>query len=105
MSALTVITRAGEEQTVEGKCGVSVMEIIRSNGFGDLLALCSGSCSCATCHVYVGPEFYDALPAMREDENELLDASSHRTANSRLSCQIAFSDILDGLRVTIAPED
>ena len=46
MSALTVVTRAGGEQTVEGKGGVSVMEIIRSNGFGDLLALCSGSCSC-----------------------------------------------------------
>jgi 2Fe-2S ferredoxin len=105
MSGLTVITRAGEERTVEGKAGVSVMEIIRSNGFGDLLALCSGSLSCATCHVYVDPEFSGPLRAMSEDENDLLDALSHRTASSRLSCQITFSDALDGLRVTIAPED
>src|ERR1700724_1053485 len=105
MLGLTVITRAGEERTVEGQAGVSVMEIIRNNGFGDLLALCSGSCSCATCHVYVDPEFSRALPAMSEDENDLLDASSHRTADSRLSCQITFSDALNGLRVIIAPED
>lgn len=105
MLGLTVITRAGEERTVEGQAGVSVMEIIRSNGLGDLLALCSGSCSCATCHVYVDPEFSGALPAMNEDENDLLDALSHRTSSSRLSCQIAFGAALDGLRVTIAPED
>jgi 2Fe-2S ferredoxin len=42
---------------------------------------------------------------MNEDENDLLDASSHRTSSSRLSCQIAFGAALDGLRVTIAPED
>jgi len=26
-------------------------------------------------------------------------------SNSRLSCQIEFSEDLDGLRVTVAPED
>jgi len=45
------------------------------------------------------------LPAMSEDENDLLDSSDHRTELSRLSCQIPFSDALDGIKVTIAPED
>ncbi len=49
--------------------------------------------------------FADRLPAMSEDENELLDISRHRRSNSRLSCQIPVTPALDGLRVTIAPED
>lgn len=42
---------------------------------------------------------------MSADEDDLLDSSEHRTPVSRLSCQIAWSDELDGLTITIAPED
>lgn len=105
MPKLIVVNRAGEEQAVEGDTGLSVMEVIRDSGFDELLALCGGCCSCATCHVYVNPAFAGALPAMSEDENDLLDSSDHRNDTSRLSCQIALTEALDGLRVTIAPED
>jgi 2Fe-2S ferredoxin len=81
------------------------MEVIRDNGIDELLALCGGCCSCATCHVHVDPAFADKLPAMSEDESDLLDSSDHRNERSRLSCQIQFSAALDGLKVTIAPED
>lgn len=105
MAKLIVVNRSGEEQAVEGGTGLSVMEVIRDNGFDELLALCGGCCSCATCHVYVDPAFAEKLPAMSEDENDLLDSSDHRNENSRLSCQLQVTDELDGLRVTIAPED
>ncbi|ATI83041.1 2Fe-2S iron-sulfur cluster-binding protein [Sphingobium yanoikuyae] len=105
MPKLIVVNRDGAEQTVQGDKGLSVMEVIRDHGFDELLALCGGCCSCATCHVYVDPAFADALPAMSEDENDLLDSSDHRNETSRLSCQVVLSDALDGLRVTIAPED
>lgn len=105
MAKLIVVNRSGEEQAVEGGNGLSVMEVIRDNGFDELLALCGGCCSCATCHVYVDPAFAEKLPAMSEDENDLLDSSDHRNENSRLSCQLQVTDELDGLRVTIAPED
>ena len=105
MPKLIVVNRDGAEQTVEGDKGLSVMEVIRDHGFDELLALCGGCCSCATCHVYVDPAFADALPAMSEDENDLLDSSDHRNETSRLYCQVVLSDALDGLRVTIAPED
>ncbi len=105
MPQLIVVNRAGEEQAVDGGAGLSVMEVIRDNGFDELLALCGGCCSCATCHVYVDPAFAAALPAMSEDENDLLDSSDHRNDTSRLSCQVVLTDALDGLRVTIAPED
>jgi ferredoxin, 2Fe-2S len=105
MPQLIVVTRDGEERTVEGEVGLSVMEIIRDNGFDELLALCGGCCSCATCHVHVEPAFADKLPAMSEDENDLLDSSDDRDATSRLSCQLQFSGALDGLKVRIAAED
>lgn len=105
MPKLIVVTRSGEEREVTSGAGLSVMEVIRENGFDELLALCGGCCSCATCHVYVDPEFAAKLPAMSEDENDLLESSSERDARSRLSCQIPFSDALDGMRVTIADED
>ncbi len=105
MAKLVVVTRDGAEKEVEAKAGLSVMEIVRDSGFDELLALCGGCCSCATCHVHVDPAFADKIPAMGEDENDLLDSSSHRDANSRLSCQINFTDALDGLKITIAEED
>lgn len=105
MPKLVVINRAGVEQEVEAANGVSVMEAIRDAGFDELLALCGGCCSCATCHVYVDPAFADKIDALSEDENDLLDSTDHRTENSRLSCQLHISDGADGLRVTIAPED
>jgi len=105
MPKLIVVSRAGEETTVDVGNGLTVMEAIRDNGFDELLALCGGCCSCATCHVHVDPAFAGLLPAISEDENDLLESSDHRSATSRLSCQLAFTDALDGLRVTIAEED
>ncbi len=105
MPKLIVVNRAGEETTVEAASGLTVMEAIRDNGFDELLALCGGCCSCATCHVHVDPAFAALLPAMSEDENDLLDSSDHRDGTSRLSCQLPLTDALNGLRVTIAVED
>jgi ferredoxin, 2Fe-2S len=105
MAKMIVVTRDGTEKEVEGQSGLSVMEIIRDAGFDELLALCGGCCSCATCHVHIDPAFADKIAPLGEDENDLLDSSSHRDATSRLSCQIPFVDSLDGLRVTLAQED
>jgi 2Fe-2S ferredoxin len=105
MPKLIVVTREGEERELDGEAGLSVMEVIRDGGIDEILALCGGCCSCATCHIHVDPEFAAKLPAMSEDENDLLDSSSDRDATSRLSCQIPFTDALDGLKVRIAEED
>lgn len=105
MPELHITTRDGNEATVSGNGELSVMEVIRDAGFDELQALCGGVCACATCHVYVDPEFAGMLPPLGDDESDLLDGSGHRTARSRLSCQVPFDDALNGLRVTIAPED
>ena len=105
MPKLVVTNREGETSEIDVEDGLTVMEAIRDNGFDELLALCGGCCSCAPCHIHVDPAAMDKLPAMSEDEDDLLESSDHRTETSRLSCQIPFTDALDGLKVTIAPED
>jgi 2Fe-2S ferredoxin len=105
MAEIFVTTREGKQVALEAKPGMSVMEIIRDGGIDELLALCGGCCSCATCHVYVDAGDADKLSGASADENDLLDSSDHKTPASRLSCQIAFTAALDGLKITIAPED
>jgi ferredoxin, 2Fe-2S len=105
MAKLVVVLRDGSEKILDADTKLTVMENIRDAGIDELLALCGGCCSCATCHVHVDAAFVDALPPMGEDENDLLDSTSDRSATSRLSCQVPFTAALDGLRVTIAAED
>ena len=105
MVKVTVHTREGQRQEIVAETGLSLMEAIRNAGIDELLALCGGCCSCATCHVYVDERFADKLPEMGEDENDLLDSSDNRISASRLSCQIKLNEDLDGLVARIAPED
>lgn len=105
MGLLKIVKRNGDEVTASTSDGLSVMEIIRNNGIDEMLALCGGCQSCATCHVFVEPQYFDDLPPMSDDEDMLLDGSSYRGPYSRLSCQLPFVAKLDGLKVTLAPED
>lgn len=104
MARIIVITRQGEERTIEAASGHSLMEALRSGGIDEIQALCGGCAACCTCHVYIEASPAEALPPMLEQENALLESSDVRDARSRLACQIEVSEALDGLRVRIAPE-
>ena len=71
----------------------------------ELLAICGGGCSCGTCHVIVDPAWFGRLGPVHDDEEDMLEVAAHRTPTSRLSCQVQMTAALDGLAVTIAPED
>lgn len=105
MIELQVIDRGGNTRSIPAPTGVSLMEALRDNGVDELLALCGGCCSCATCHVHIdkGPQGADKVGS--RDEDDLLDNSDHRRANSRLSCQILLTPEHDGLVFRIAPKD
>lgn len=92
----------GKEHELEALDGWRVMEIIRDYGL-PIKAECGGACSCATCHVYVDPDWADKLQAMEPEEEDMLDEAYDVQDTSRLSCQILMSEELDGLRVTLAP--
>jgi ferredoxin, 2Fe-2S len=105
MTTLKIVRRDGTACMIEGTEGRSVMEVMRGNGIDDILALCGGCCSCATCHVYVDPQFGAFLPPMNDDEKALLDSLSHRNERSRLSCQLKLAAALNGMTIMIAPEE
>jgi 2Fe-2S ferredoxin len=105
VAELAVTTREGEVLRLTLEPGLSLMEVLRDGGIDDVLALCGGCCACATCHVHIDSTFADRLEAMSPDEDDLLSSSDHRVPGSRLSCQIRLHAGLDGLRVTIAPEE
>jgi ferredoxin, 2Fe-2S len=104
MPTVRVIDRDGVERELNAPSGVSLMEPLRDmdDGVG---AICGGMCSCATCHVYVDPEWVDRLPAPMSDEGDMLGDLRSRQDNSRLSCQVMLDDSLAGLKVQIAPEE
>ena len=104
MAKLTVVTRDDKRLEIEAPVEQSVMESIRDAGIDELMAICGGCMSCATCHVYVDERYLSVVQPRSEDEEELLSSSDGVTACSRLSCQIMMSEALDGMTVTIAPE-
>lgn len=104
MPRIIVTSRAGQERTIEAASGFSLMQAIVNQGDLGLLALCGGVMACATCHVYVDETFLPMLAPVSADEHEILESTTCREKNSRLSCQIPVSEHLTGLRVTIAPE-
>ena len=105
MPKIHVIDSEGKEHTVEGQLGLSLMESLRDLDNG-VLALCGGMCSCATCHCYIEESWASKLGKREDDEQELLeDLDSFREDQSRLSCQIEFSEEMDGIRVEIAPDE
>ena len=100
-----VTTVDGREVRLDGREGYALMEAIRDAGIDDVFAMCGGACACATCHVFVEPSDLEKLEPMSSAEDDLLSFSDHRRPNSRLSCQIPLTAALEGLRVTIAPDD
>ena len=101
MPKLIVVNRDGEETTVDADNGLTVMEVIRDNGFDELLALCGGCCSCATCHVLISAEWQAKLEPRSDQEESMLDLNPDRTDESRLSCQITMTDDLDGITINL----
>jgi 2Fe-2S ferredoxin len=104
MPVIKVIDVNGSEQQLNVAVGGVLMEPLRDLDAG-VSAICGGMCSCATCHVYVDPEWVSKLPAAMSDETDMLRDLTTRRDNSRLSCQIQLTAAVDGLRVTVAPEE
>jgi ferredoxin, 2Fe-2S len=101
MPRVSFIQPDGAVQTVDVPAGLSLMEAAIDNGVPGIVAECGGACSCATCHVYVDPEWAGRLKAADALESGMLDCALERRETSRLSCQITLTDALDGLVVHV----
>ena len=104
-STITVIQKDGSGKVITAQNGWSLMEILRDAGFDDIEGACGGSMACATCHVYIHPDWTDKVEALNneksEEEEDMLDLAFDVGKHSRLGCQIRMGKELDGLVVAI----
>jgi 2Fe-2S ferredoxin len=103
MPKITYIDTDDSARTVEADIGSTVMETAINNDVPGILATCGGSCSCATCHVYVDAEWFGKLGPLSLEELDMLDTAHDLEPTSRLSCQIAITEEVDGLIVRTPP--
>ena len=100
MPQITFLFADGSSKDVDGPVGYSIMEIAQMNDIEHIEGACGGSLACATCHVYVHPDWWDkVLPDGEKsvEEEDMLDLAFDVRKLSRLSCQIVMKDELDGL--------
>ena len=99
MPKVTYIEHNGKEHVIDAPVGQTVMEAAVKHAVPGIDADCGGACACATCHVYVDPEWLAKTGEAGSMEQSMLDFANDVETNSRLSCQIKVSAELDGLVV------
>lgn len=101
MAKITYIEFGGTQHEIDVEPGKSVMRGAVENSIRGIIGDCSGSCSCATCHVYVDPAWFNRVGAKGDTEAMLLEEVCDPRETSRLSCQITVTPELDGLVVRL----
>jgi|SRR5699024_1859288 len=101
MAEITFIEPDGSERTVTAEAGRSIMEVAVENGVRGIDADCGGSCSCATCHGYIGKDWLEKLQPADYGEDSMLEFVDDRLENSRLTCQIKVTPDMDGMRIRL----
>jgi 2Fe-2S ferredoxin len=101
MLKVTFVDFAGNSHTVEVPAGTTLMRAATDSRVPGIDGDCGGNCACATCHVYVDPDWSHRLGARTTTEEDMLNLVSELRANSRLACQIELTDALHGLIVSL----
>jgi 2Fe-2S ferredoxin len=97
-----LIAANGTRRSVQGRVGQSLMRTAVDAGEEGIAADCGGCLSCATCHVIVDPAWAQRVGPPSDDEGYMLEmTASPQQPTSRLSCQIALHESLDGLVVQL----
>lgn len=99
MPRITFTDHTGVAREVDAQTGETLMEAAVKNDIPDLEAECGGACACATCHVYIDPDFTSRVGEASAAEQDMLSFASDVRKNSRLSCQILVTEALEGLAV------
>lgn len=99
MPKVTFIAFDGKTTTVDVPEGTTVMRAAVDNAVAGIDGDCGGQCACATCHIFVEPEWQAKTGSRNESENAMLEFADGTKANSRLGCQITVTAALDGLTV------
>jgi 2Fe-2S ferredoxin len=104
---ISITDRDGQKHEVDAPTdmAMNLMEVVRSYELAPegTIGICGGMAMCASCQCYI--ESDTELPEMGPDEQAMLDEAYFVKENSRLGCQLPITEQLDGLQVTLAPEE
>ncbi len=101
MIKVTFIAFNGQHHDVEVPVGTTLMRAAVDKNVPGIDGDCGGLCACATCHVFVAPEWASRTGPRTAQEDEMLNFAAELQDNSRLACQITLTDALDGLVVAM----
>lgn len=105
MPLINFIYKDGSTKQVDAPLGLSLMEVAVQNDIEPIEGACGGGLACATCHLYVHPDFKDrTMPEdgeVSEDEEDMLDLAFDVRETSRLCCQIIIDETMEGLTVAL----
>jgi 2Fe-2S ferredoxin len=105
MPRVTYQPHAGAAVEVQAPVGASARDVALAHGIAGIVGECGGQLMCASCHVYVDEAYLELLPALSEEEDEMLNSTAdERLPSSRLSCQITLGEELDGLILRLPAE-
>ncbi|MBL4589455.1 MAG: 2Fe-2S iron-sulfur cluster binding domain-containing protein [Alphaproteobacteria bacterium] len=109
MPKITFIRKDKTEVEIDAAEGLSIMEVAIQNGIDEIEGACGGGLACATCHVYVHPDFQEKCKTdgddISDEEEDMLDLAFDLKKSSRLGCQIIMDKDKDGLKVALPGTD
>ncbi|MCB1562643.1 MAG: 2Fe-2S iron-sulfur cluster binding domain-containing protein [Alphaproteobacteria bacterium] len=109
MPKVTFLFKDGSRREVDASANWSIMQIAVDNGIEEIEGACGGSMACATCHIYVHPDWAARVEAQdnekSDEEEDILDTAFDIREQSRLGCQIKITEALDGLIVALPGTD
>lgn len=100
MIRVTFLGADGSVTIAEAPAGARLLDVAQDAG-QPLEGTCNGMLACATCHLIVAPEDFDALPPASAEEEDMLDLVPDAVRTSRLSCQLVLSPELPSLSVRV----
>jgi len=105
MPKVTFIMTDGSPKEIDAPEDWSLMQIAVENGIEEIEGACGGAMACATCHLYVHPDWQQKVTDQgnekSDEEEDMLDLAFELRNSSRLGCQIRLTKELDGLIVAL----
>lgn len=101
MTKVIFIMNDGTTHEVDAAKAPSLMDAAKHYDISGIEGDCGGACACGTCHIYVTPEWLEAVGMSEGAEAEILEFAVSPQYNSRLACQIKITPSLDGITVQV----
>ena len=102
---INVTDRKKKKHIIEADKDQTLMELIDKHELANPYGICGGEPMCGTCHVYVEKKWLGKINSKTTEEESAIDNASELKENSRLGCQIDLTEELNGLTVTIGPNE